>query len=69
MVEDVGNGVGPAPRVDLGVDIGDVALYCPDTQDQLFGDLAVAFAVSDELQDLYLPRGQTVRVSWGFLGA
>src|SRR3712207_2872801 len=60
VLEGVGGGVGAAARVDLGVDVRQVALHGGDTQEQLIRDLLVRAPTRDEAKDFGLARGEAV---------
>ena len=56
-----GGGLGPAGRAELGQDVRHVHARRLRRDEQLGGDLAVAVALREQLQDLLLPRGQRPR--------
>ncbi len=60
VAQRVSGGVGPAPGVDLAVDVVDVAFHGPDAQHQFIRHLPAALAHGDEAQHLHFPLGQTV---------
>src|SRR5271165_3105385 len=59
----VGDGGGPRPDAELGVDPPDMILHGLLSQEQASGDLPVGLPVRDERHDLDLTRGQPVRLS------
>src|SRR5580700_4180241 len=54
----VGDGGGPGPDAELGVDPSDVVLHGLLGQEQASRDLPVGLPVRDERHDLFLPRRQ-----------
>jgi hypothetical protein len=67
VAEGIGGGISPAPGVDFGVNITDVALDSAYAQEQIFGNIAVTLASSNKAQHLNLALGQAVGVCWGCL--
>src|SRR3990172_12687209 len=66
--EGVGHRLGAAVRVGLQVDVGDVAFYSADAEDERLADLAAALARGDEPQHLHLACRQPVGRSAGGRG-
>src|SRR3972149_5045859 len=70
----VGGGLGEGPRrggavrVGLQVDVGDVAFYSADAEDERLADLAAALARGDKPQHLHLACRQPVGRSAGGRG-
>ena len=55
------NRLGAMAHTHFAVDIGDMAFYCPQADDQSIGDLLVGKAIDDELEHFKLPLGERFR--------